>query len=128
MHGKVLWTELNTRNPEAAKAFYTALYGWEYEVFDPTPTSEPPYYVIMQDGAPAGGIFTMPDEMGGVPEHWFTNFGVEDIDASIEALKTAGGQIVRGKFHIPGVGQVAIVSDSGGAVFGMVQPDETAEA
>ena len=34
--GELCWTDLQTRDVEAAKAFYTAVFGWRYEDL-PTP-------------------------------------------------------------------------------------------
>ena len=30
-HGKVWWTELNTRSPDKAIAYYKQIFGWEFE-------------------------------------------------------------------------------------------------
>lgn len=119
-HGTFYWNELNTRDAETAKAFYGALVGW---TFDEMTMPDGSYWVAMQDGKPAGGIFTMagPD-FEGVPEHWFTYLAVDDVDTRVERVSAAGGQVVRPAFDVPGVGRIAIVKDPLGAVLGIMTP------
>lgn len=119
-HGTFYWNELNTRDAETAKAFYGALVGW---TFDEMTMPDGSYWVAMQDGKPAGGIFTMagPD-FEGVPEHWFTYLAVDDVDTRVERVSAAGGQVIRPAFDVPGVGRIAIVKDPLGAVLGIMTP------
>ena len=46
---------------------------------------------------------------------------VEDIDATIAAVKAAGGNQVGEKNEIPGVGRMAYLADPSGIVFGAMQ-------
>ena len=32
-HGEFVWNELHTRDVERAKAFYSAVFGWEFQAF-----------------------------------------------------------------------------------------------
>lgn len=119
-HGTFYWNELNTRDAETAKAFYGALVGW---TFDEMTMAEGSYWVAMQDGKPAGGIFTMTGpEFDGVPEHWFSYLAVDDVDTRIERVVAAGGQVIRPPFDIPGTGRIAIVKDANGAALGLMTP------
>lgn len=119
-HGNFYWNELNTRDAGAAKAFYGALVGW---TFDEMRMAEGTYWVAMQDGKPAAGIFTMSElEFEGVPEHWFTYLAVDDVDTRVERVSAAGGQVIRPPFDVPGVGRIAIVKDPMGAALGIMTP------
>lgn len=124
-HGKVWWSELNTWNAEAAKAYYGAVMGWTFKEMPTGGTDvDRPYYLALKDDAPVAGIFTMIKPMfEGVPEHWFTYFAVDDLDKALAASLAAGGQLRREAFHVPGVGTMAIVADSNGAVKSLIQPD-----
>lgn|SRR5487761_1187268 len=47
---------------------------------------------------------------------------VDDLDAMIEKVKAAGGEIVGDKQTVPGVGDTIYAKDTEGNVFGMIQP------
>ncbi len=120
--GKIWWNELNTWNPEEAKAFYERTMGW---IFDEIPgkVGHAPYLLAKRDGNPVCGIFKLrsPD-FDGIASHWFTYLAVDDIEKMLEEAVTAGGQIRREMFEIPQFGKMAVVTDAGGAGFGMIEP------
>ena len=119
-HGNFYWNELNTRNPEAAKKFYAATLGW---VFEGMPMPHGTYWVAKLDGMPVGGIFPMDGpEFDGIPEHWFSYVAVDNVDARVSTLKSAGGTVMKEAFDVPNVGRIAIVKDTNGAVLGMMTP------
>jgi predicted enzyme related to lactoylglutathione lyase len=122
-HGRILWTELNTKHPEEAKAFYGAAFGW---TFDGMPMENGTYWLARIAGVeqPVAGIFTMHGPyFDGMPDHWLTYFGVSDIDASLADLPKLGGTLLRDIFHVPGVGRIAIVRGATGAGEGWMQPE-----
>ncbi|MDB5281114.1 MAG: lactoylglutathione lyase family protein [Bacteroidota bacterium] len=47
---------------------------------------------------------------------------VDDLDASMEKVKKAGGTIALDKMDVPGVGKLAYGKDLDGNIFGMLQP------
>lgn len=120
--GTVGWNELSSRNPEGAKAFYSAVLGWE------------PNDLEMRDGGtytewrvedqPVGGMLDMrgrmPDE---IPPHWGVYFGTEDADATVEKVKAGGGELLFGPMDIE-PGRFATVRDPFGAFFNVMQPSE----
>lgn len=122
--GKIWWNELNTRDVEGAKALYARVLGWEFEE-TPMGDGAPPYWLIKRQGAVVGGVFTLAGpEMEGVPDSWMTYLAVDDLTAALEALKSAGGSVLKPPFEVSGVGVFAIVADAGGAVSGLIQPAE----
>lgn len=124
-NGKVIWNELNTRDVEGAKTFYAAVCGW---TFDSMPMADgASNYVIAKAGDEmAGGFFDLKDlpELEGVPAHWLTYVGVDDVDAAARETEAQGGCVRRPPWDIPGVGRIAIVQDSTGAVLGLMTPSE----
>lgn len=120
-HGLFIWNELNTRDMEAAKAFYAATLGW---TFTAMPMPEGPDYALIHSGeAEVGGIFVLDGpECEGVPEHWFSYIAVDDVDERIKGAVAAGGTVLRAPFDVPEVGRIAIVRDSQGAVAGWMTP------
>ena len=122
-HGHVHWNELNTHDAERAKAFYAAAFGWTYERMDMT---DAPYWICRRGDAVVGGIFTMTaPEMANLPDHWLTFFAVDDLDGALAAAREGGGMVTREPWEIPGIGRIAIVEDSGGAVTGWMTPAAT---
>lgn len=128
-HGSFFWNELNTRDPERAKAFYGDLLGWTFEAMS---MPEGTYWVAKAGERAVGGIFTMSGpEFEGIPEHWFSYVSVDDLDARVARVGGAGGEVLRAPWDIPGIGRIAIVRDSNGAAIGWITPapmGETGEA
>ena len=78
-HGTVAWTEFNTFDVAGARAFYGAVFGWEFEAMPHQDGSE--YTICKKDGQPVAGIFDMTPVpmLKGIPSHWLTYFAVEDM-------------------------------------------------
>lgn len=122
-HGTIGWTELMAWDFKIAKEFYAKVCGWTFSAF---PGMEDGYAVAHNAaGQPVAGIGDM-KEFGmheSIPSHWFSYISVDDIKSSVELIKAAGGEVKREIFHVPNVGQIAIVQDRVGAMIGFVQPD-----
>src|SRR5260221_14204815 len=99
--GALSWNELNTRDPEAAKAFYGAVFGWDFEDND---MGEMGTYTMLKLGdAMVGGMLDMagrgvPEE---IPAHWQVYFPVEDTDAAVKQDKQAGGNTTVEPIEVP---------------------------
>lgn len=117
----LVWNELNTRDPEAAKAFYGSVFGWEFEERQ---FQTGPYVSIKNGDGNAGGILDMrgrvPDE---VPPHWLVYFAVDDADAVVDKAKSSGGDVPFGPQDMPEVGRIAVLTDPWGAAFAVIKPD-----
>ena len=117
--GALLWNELNTREPGAAKAFYGDVFGWSFEEREfETGT----YNSLKVGDTTVGGMIDItgraPDE---VPAHWLVYFDVEDVDATVAKLQELGGSVSFGPVDIV-AGRMAVVSDPFGAVFAVIKP------
>ena len=124
-HGMFHWNELMTRDAAQAKDFYGKTLGW---TFEDMPMGEGMTYTIIKAGdAMAGGMMEMQGSgFEGVPVHWMGYVAVDDVDKRVDALKQAGGAVMREPFDVEGVGRIAIVADPGGAVQGWMTPAEGA--
>jgi predicted enzyme related to lactoylglutathione lyase len=114
--GSLGWTQLNAKDPERAKAFYTALLGWTYRD-DPSPMGT--YTTWLKSDGPAGGMMPMPAEAP-APSHWLGYWAVEDVAAAHAKALGLGGR----SFVPPtdfGGGTMAVLADPQGAVFALVQ-------
>ncbi len=124
--GGFVWNECMTRDPERARAFYGAVFGYTYSAM---PGADD-YSTI--DGAGPGNTIggmgaldaSMPEH---APPHWMTYFQVADADDTV-ARVTAGGGVVRmGPSDTP-VGRMAVLRDPQGAVFSIMQTIEAGES
>lgn len=114
--GDPIWYELMTSDADAAQAFYGPLLGWTYESMG---TGMSDYRIASKNGVNVGGIASLTDEMtaGGARPMWAVYYGVDDVDASTEKARSAGGAVHIPPTDIPGVGRFAFLADPGGAMF-----------
>ena len=110
-HGRFVWHDLMSTDPDASKAFYAALFGWDIQ---DVPMPHGTYRMITAGGEGQGGIEAVPHE--GVPSHWLGYVTVPDVDAAAKTATDHGGQIHLEPTDIPGVGRFSIVGDPSGAV------------
>jgi predicted enzyme related to lactoylglutathione lyase len=115
-HGTPIWYELMTKDPVAARRFYSAVIGWEIEEFAPA-KSAMDYRMIGANDGLVGGVFTLTEDMcqNGASPGWMMYIGVDDVDASVKAMVSAGGSALVAAFDIANVGRIAMVSDPQGA-------------
>ncbi|MCY3831598.1 MAG: VOC family protein [Chloroflexi bacterium] len=113
--GAMCWNELLTTDAEAAQAFYSALFGWEYIV------DENGYIMIQNRGRNNGAMMQMDESFGEMPSMWQPYFTVADIDAAIELAQSSGGTIIIPKTEAPGAGHFAYLNDPAGAHFYIIQ-------
>ncbi len=120
-HGRYIWYELLTTDPEAAKRFYGDVVGWTFE--DMTGGGMT-YSVCQANGDGVGGIMLIPDEAKamGVPPNWTGYVCVDDCDAAAGKIKSLGGSVIRAPDDIPNIGRFAVVADPHGAVFEIMTP------
>jgi predicted enzyme related to lactoylglutathione lyase len=122
--GKVVWRDLLTNTPEASRRFYGELFGWEFEapaVFVGVGGSDS-YMLIRHNGALIGGM--VDTNALGKKENisqWITTISVTDIDAAVGRVREAGGSVVNPPESIGDRGRMAIIEDSTGALFAMIQ-------
>jgi uncharacterized protein len=124
--GALSWNELNTRDPDASKAFYTAVFGSGTEDHEFPGVGSYTTWKVGEESV--GGMLDMrgrvPDE---VPPHWLAYFVVENTDAALETVKSSGGGVAFGPVDIP-AGRFAVVHDPHGAMFAVIQMPEEAAA
>jgi hypothetical protein len=110
------WADLATTHLDAAKAFYSALFGWEYSEEE---TGDPAYKysMAMQKGLPAAGLGQAQE---GQPfSVWTTYFAVDDAQATADKVRNAGGSIIMDPVDVMDHGRLGIFGDPTGAVFGV---------
>ncbi|SFK87259.1 hypothetical protein SAMN05444581_1358 [Methylocapsa palsarum] len=113
--GHVSWHELLAADAEKAFAFYSRIFGWRKAEAEVGPIGI--YQPFSSGGQTTGGIFTKP-ATAPFP-FWLYYFGVADIDAAAERVRTGGGQILEGPLEIPGGSWVTRCLDPQGAIFAL---------
>jgi predicted enzyme related to lactoylglutathione lyase len=128
------WSDLSTREPEAARDFYGAVFGWETNA----PTEDgsmwrlPGYGDFLERGdpdlrkrisdyeAPAGfedaiAWFVPIGDDDSTPR-WNVTFSVDDADATADSAAELGGSVIVPPFDVPWA-RSAVLSDPQGATF-----------
>ena len=118
------WNDVATRNAQAAIGFYTEVFGWRTDEQD---MGHGATYTRFFNGVRGiGGARQMGDETPAeVPPHWMAYFTVAAVDDVIERAKQLGGSLVAGPVPIP-AGRLAVLNDTAGATFSVVEPTEEA--
>jgi predicted enzyme related to lactoylglutathione lyase len=134
------WSDLNTRDMDAAKGFYAAVFGWEAG----TPEAGGAYAMLRRPGygdyleqsdpdlrkrlaaeqAPpgfedvVGWMVKMTSEQfsDDTPSHWGITFGVEDTDATVDKAGALGAKVLVPPMDVPPV-RISVLADPQGAVF-----------
>jgi predicted enzyme related to lactoylglutathione lyase len=134
-HGSLNFNGLATREPEGAKAFYGAVFGWETLALPAGPMWTLPGYgdhlaernpglreQMARMGAPEGFIDVVAalnpiaDDDPDTPAHWSVTFGVDDADAAAAQATELGGEVVTGPVDAPWT-RMAVIKDPQGATF-----------
>lgn len=116
-HGAFSWCELMTTDVEAAKAFYTKLFGWDTEDMSMPGMA---YTVVKAGGNGIGGIMPMPKEAKGTPPAWNTYVTVNDVDLTAKTAEQLGAKLCVPPRDIPGVGRFCVIQDPQGAVINII--------
>ena len=117
--GALTWNEHMSRDFDGSKAFYQAVFGYDYQDMSSDGFK---YATLMLDGQIVGGIGEYPAETPAeVPAAWATYFAVTDTDAAVAKVTELGGSVVQSPRDSP-YGRVAVVADNHGAVFSLITP------
>jgi predicted enzyme related to lactoylglutathione lyase len=123
--GTFCWEELTTTDQDAAKSFYGALLGWEY---DDRPVGDGGYVYSMAQvgGKNVAAIALQPDQQreSGVPPMWNSYVSVVDADATAARAAELGATVHAPPFDVLDVGRMAVIADPQGAFFEIWQPKE----
>jgi hypothetical protein len=120
--GAFCWIELSTTDQNAAKSFYSSLFGWASQDFPMGPND---FYTMFQlEGRDTGAAYTMRPEQRsqGVPPHWMIYIAVEGADDAAGRVAQLGGKLLAPPCDVYDVGRMAVVQDPTGAVFALWQP------
>ncbi|MFZ3361360.1 MAG: VOC family protein [Xanthobacteraceae bacterium] len=119
-HGRFVWYELMTTDPEAAKVFYAEVVGWG--TVDAS-MGGIPYVVFTAGEASVCGLMNLPEEarrMGAAPR-WIGYVGVDNVDVVTERVRRLGGVVHLPPTDVPNISRFAVVADPQMAAFALSQ-------
>lgn len=92
-HHVIDYIEFTVRNLAAAKRFYTAAFGWQFTDYGPA------YAGIRGVDSEVGGLAQTDEVRTTGP---LVILYSDDLDGSVQAVKAAGGKIVKEPYAFPG--------------------------
>ncbi len=116
------WAELCTKDGQAAKKFYTGLFGWNY-IEEELPEGMGQYITFMVNGKPAGAMCEM-----ALPPHWGCYVRVDNCDEATKKAKSLGAEIIKEPFDVMDAGRMSVIKDPQGAYINLWQKNTHAGA
>ena len=114
------WAELASPDPERSKRFYCDLFGW-YSYTLTADIGEYEIFTLGDVGGPeTGGMQTLADDS--LPSSWTCYFRTDDIPASLDAVRAAGGLVLVEPTDVADLGRMALCADTEGADFALWYP------
>jgi predicted enzyme related to lactoylglutathione lyase len=113
------WSQLLTTDPDGAKPFYGAVFGWETDTFGDFTMWRVPGYVGGEPEQPVSrdvvaGMAPLPGGDG--RPHWRIDFWVDDVDATVAKAEELGGRAVVPPYDTE-IARQAVIGDPAGASF-----------
>lgn len=122
--GTFSWADLATTDQDAAKTFYAALFGWEYE---DNPIGEGAFYSTATLGGRAvAAIAPQPPQQrdAGAPPVWNSYVTVDDVDATLVRARELGATVHADAFDVMEAGRMGVIQDPQGAYILPWQPNQ----
>jgi predicted enzyme related to lactoylglutathione lyase len=114
--GEFSWIELHTTDTDAAKRFYSGLFGWTFDDV-PMPEGMGTYTMAKLGDQHVGAITKLNADMAkmGVPPNWASYITVDNVDETTKKVSTNNGKVIKEPFDVMDVGRMAVVQDPSGA-------------
>src|SRR5664279_3254723 len=122
--GTHTWNELQTRDYDAGKAFYAAVFGYAYTEIGDGDNYNYATFITPGGEDSVGGVNDLTKMPGETPSHWLTWFNTADVDASVLKAGQLGASVMMETSDSP-FGRMAILSGPQGETFGVIDPTTT---
>jgi uncharacterized protein len=118
-HGRFVWYELLTTDPEAAEAYYCEVVGWGTQ---PVPGPDGPYTLFTAGETPVCGLMEQPElaKKRGAPPTWLGHVLVDDVDTAARKAKHLGATVYLEPHDIPNICRLSVIADPQMATIGMM--------
>jgi predicted enzyme related to lactoylglutathione lyase len=107
--------ELQTKDVEKSKKFYTSMFDWKLEEL---PAMN--YTIINVGEGTGGGMMKKP--MPEIPDNWLPYILVDDVAAATKKAQSLGASVAKDVTEVPDMGWFSVIIDPNGAAFGLWQP------
>lgn len=114
------WIDLGSPDVEASTAFYTTVFGWQYQSAGPDSGG---YGFFLLDGKMVAAVGPL-TEAGSKPS-WTVYFNTADANDTTKAVEAAGGTVRVAPTDVFTEGRSAAYTDPTGAQFAVWQPGDT---
>jgi predicted enzyme related to lactoylglutathione lyase len=108
--------ELQTKDVEKSKKFYSNLFDWKLEEVMGD------YTIIKVGEGTGGGIMKNP--VPSIPDNWMPYVLVDDVKVSTKKAKSLGAVVCKEVTEIPDMGWFSVITDPTGATLGLFQAKE----
>ena len=115
---RVIHFEISADDPKRAVRFYEQALGWKFEEY---PGGGMEYWLANTGPEDAPGIHGAVQGRSAPGESTVNTVSVEKIEASMDAVRKAGGTIVGEIMEIPNIGRIVYAADTEGNRFGMLE-------
>lgn len=116
-HGSLYWTEAAVDDPEAARTFYSAVFGY---LWDEVPDAGGYMTFRTDDRPPEHPLGGLGGLVPGAAKGWQTCFAVTSTDEAVAGVEAGGGRVLMPAEDTP-FGRFAVVADPWGATFEVMQ-------
>ena len=118
--GTPCWTDVTSTNLPRAVEFYTGLFGWDAEVAEEPEAGGYTMFKLNGKNVAAGS----PPMGDAAASYWTTYIASDDVDATDEKIRGAGGTVLMDPFDVFDAGRMTIATDPSGAHFGVWQANQ----
>jgi predicted enzyme related to lactoylglutathione lyase len=119
--GRWVWVELFTEDVAAAKVFYGEIFGWKFERVG---RGDDAYTLIHAgDRRIAGIVHYKKPKVGDRAGRWLGLMSVPDVSRAVAQAVDGLGEVILGPKGLEGRGEVALLADPEGALFGVIRSD-----
>jgi len=120
---RVIHFEILADDAERISKFYQNVFGWKVQKWD----GPIDYWFLVTGDEKEPGIDGAFGMRQGSDDFGANTIDVPDIDDALEKIEENGGDIIRPKNAIPGIGYLAYFKDTEGNVWGVMQSDTSAK-
>ncbi|MFH8633482.1 VOC family protein [Streptomyces lydicus] len=116
--GTPTWIDLGVADLDRAKAFYGALFGWEFQ--EPS-TASGPFTLCLLRGRRVAALRPVSGADVAGESWWHVYLATDDCDGTAKRIAGAGGELLVPPSDVAGLGRTAVVADAVGARFSLWQ-------
>jgi len=122
--GKIVWHDLITDTPEQSQAFYSGLFGWEFEAIGRTMGmgSNSAYTIIRHEGRMIGGMIDQ-NKLRTTEDisQWMPLMSVDDMGVALARVQANSGTVLTPETEMADRGSLAVIADPQGAYIALVR-------